>query len=120
MEDISYLLDENMPHGVRDQLLYHEPALKVLCIGDESAPAIGTPDPVILEWIEQNGYILVTRNRKTMPIHLQEHLAKGRHVPGILLLRRRLPIGQLIEDLHLIFKSSALKDYQDHIDFLPF
>lgn len=27
MTGIRYLLDENMSHGVRDQLLYHEPTL---------------------------------------------------------------------------------------------
>jgi len=117
MESISYLLDENMPHGVRDQLLYHEPELKVLCIGDEFAPYFGTPDPIILEWIEENGYILVSRNRKTILRHLKDHLLRGRHVPGILLLRCRLPMGQLIEDLRLIFKASQLIDYRDHIEF---
>ncbi|MCP5048623.1 MAG: hypothetical protein GY940_15745 [bacterium] len=74
MSDIRYLLDENMPHAVRDQLLYHEPTIEVLCIGDGIAPSIGTPDPVILEWMEENGYILVTRNRSTMPSHLPSQL----------------------------------------------
>jgi hypothetical protein len=117
--NIRYLLDENMPHGVRDQLLYHEPGMQVLCIGDDMAPPIGSPDPDILEWLEQFGYILVSRNRKTIPNHLKEHLEKGKHVPGIILLRRKISMGQLIEDLLLIRETSYFKDYQDHIEYLP-
>jgi hypothetical protein len=54
MTRIRFLLDENMSHGVRDQLLYHGPTLHVLCIGDDMAPALGTPDPLILYWLEKN------------------------------------------------------------------
>ena len=119
MNAIRYLLDENMPHSVRDQLLYHEPNLLILCVGDDMAPPLGTPDPVILDWIEQNGYILVSRNRKTIPAHLKEHLERGKHVPGVLLLRGRISIGRLVEDLLLIWGASELKDYKDHIEYLP-
>jgi hypothetical protein len=119
MTRIRFLLDENMAHGVRDQLLYHKPTLVVLCIGDDTAPALGTPDPVLLDWLEENNYILVSRNRKTMPGHLKEHLEMGKHVPGILLIRRGILIGQLVEDLLLIWEASELTDYQDRIEYLP-
>lgn len=32
MTKVRYLLDENMPYAVRDQLLYHEQTLQALCI----------------------------------------------------------------------------------------
>jgi len=117
--NVLYLLDENMPHAVRDQLLLREPKIGVMVIGDESAPALGTPDAVILEWIERNGYILISRNRRTIPRHLREHLAAGYHVPGIFLLRRRCSLGQLIEDLLLIWKASEPGEYRDRIEYLP-
>jgi len=119
LTDIRYLLDENMPHAVRDQLLLREPEMQVLVVGDEMAPALGTPDPMILEWIERNGYILITRNRRTIPEHLREHLAAGHHVPGIFLVRRRFSLGQLIDDLLLIRRASKPGEYQDRIEYLP-
>lgn len=119
MTGIRYLLDENMPHAVRDQLLLREPEMPVLVIGDDMAPALGTRDSVILEWIEWNGYILISRNRRTIPRHLREHLAAGHHVPGIFLLRRRCSLGQLIEDLLLIWSASEPDEYQDRIEYLP-
>jgi hypothetical protein len=36
-----YLLDEHIPPIYRTQLLYHEPSLTILAIGDEGAPATG-------------------------------------------------------------------------------
>ena len=119
MTNIRYLLDENTPHAVRDQLLLREPEMQVLVIGDEKSPVLGAPDPVILKWIEQNGYILITRNRRTIPGHLREHLAAGHHVPGIFLLRRRFALGHLIEDLLLIWRASKPGEYQDRIEYLP-
>lgn len=119
MTGIRYLLDENMPHAVRDQLLLREPEMPVLVIGDEMAPALGAPDPVILKWIERNGYILISRNRRTIPRHLREHLAAGHHVPGIFLLRRRFSLGRLIEDLLLIQGALEPGEYQDRIEYLP-
>jgi hypothetical protein len=93
--------------------------MDVSCIGDENAPPYGTPDAAILEWIEETGYILVSRNRRTMPLHLKEHLAQGKHVPGLLLLKKRISISELIEDLLLIWHASEPSEYQDHIRYLP-
>ncbi len=119
MTGIRYLLDEHIPHAVRDQLLLREPDIQALAIGDEFAPARGTLDLAILEWIEQNGYILVSRNRRTIPRHLQDHLAMERHVPGIFLLRRQCSLGRLIEDLLFIWRASEPGEYRDRIEYLP-
>ena len=104
---------------MRDQLLLREPEIQVLAIGDELAPARGTLDPAILEWIEQNGYVLVSRNRRTIPNHLRDHLATGHHVPGIFLLWRQCSLGRLIEDLLLIWRTSEPSEYRDRIEYLP-
>jgi len=116
---IRYLLDENTPHVVRNRLLQRERTIEVLAVGDDTAPAIGTPDAVLLRWIEENDYILVSRNRRTLPQHLREHVKAGRHVPGIFLLRRQYPFSQVIEDLLLIWESGDPKEYQDQLIYLP-
>jgi hypothetical protein len=117
---IRYLLDENMSHTIRNQLLLREPEMEILTIGDGIAPALGTLDPIILTWIEQHGYILVSRNRRTIPDHLREHLAAGYHVPGIILLKRRYSLGEVLNDLLLIWHASNPNEYRDRIEYLPF
>lgn len=119
MSRIRYLLDEDTPHAIRDQLLRRAPGMEVLCVGDEMAPAFGTPDGELLRWIERAGYILVSRNRRTLPRHLQEHLQAGGHVSGIFLLRRRYSLGQVLEDLMLIWEAGRPEEYQDRVEYLP-
>jgi hypothetical protein len=119
LSQIRYLLDENTPHAVRNRLLQREPNIEVSAVGDSAVPPIGTPDAELLRWIEENGYILVSRNRRTLPQHLKEHVKAGHHVPGILLLRRQCPLSQLIEDLLLIWESGDPKEYEDQLIYLP-
>jgi len=91
----------------------------VLAVGDSMAPVFGTPDRELLQWIEQAGYVLVSRNRRTLSRHLREHLEAGGHVPGIFLVRRRSSIGHIIEDLILIWEACELEEYRDRVEFLP-
>jgi hypothetical protein len=88
-------------------------------VGENQAPSLGALDPDILDWIEQNMRILVSRNRKTMPMHLSEHFAKGNHIPGIILIRKDILLGKLVEDLYLIWAASKAEEYRDQIVYLP-
>ena len=119
MNRVRYLLDENLPRRVKNQLIFHEPSLEVQLVGENQVPSLGTTDPNILKWCEKNDYILVSRNRSTMPMHFKEHIEKGRHVPGILLIRKEILIGKLIEDLLLIWGASEPEEYRDQIVYLP-
>lgn len=117
---IKYLIDENLSFDYRSQLLYHQPDLIVAVIGDPNAPPRGTKDPEILDWCEKNDYILVTNNRQSMPSHLTEHLAQGRHIPGILVFRSStIGMGQIIDTLLTIAGASFDNEYKDRIVFIP-
>lgn len=82
-------------------------------------PPKGTLDPEILIWCEENGFILVTNNRKTMPKHLKDHLAKGRHIPAIFQLNPKMSIGKTANELVAIWGASEITEYQDVIIYLP-
>jgi hypothetical protein len=100
-------------------LLRREPSLTVWRIGDEGAPPLGTLDPAILIWLEENDFILVTNNRKTMPAHLADHLTAGQHVPGILILDLGAPISLALDDLILIALASYENEFLDRIAYIP-
>ncbi len=114
-----YLLDEHVPPTYRAQLIYHETSLTVWVIGDEGAPARGTPDPEILKWCEQNHFSLITNNRKSMPQHLDDHLAAGHHVPGIFTINLEVSMGLIIEQLILIAGASHEDEFLDEIVYIP-
>jgi hypothetical protein len=116
---LKYLVDENVDPIYTTQMRRLKPDLFVLAVGELTAPPRGTLDPEILSWCEENGFILVTNNRKSMPVHLADHLAQGRHIPGILILNAKLSVGENLAELILIADGSFEDEYQDRIDFLP-
>jgi hypothetical protein len=54
-----------------------------------------------------------------MPVHLADHLAQNRHIPGIFILNPTLSIGETIEELVLVALASFDDEYQDQIVHLP-
>jgi hypothetical protein len=116
---IQYLIDENMPSLYREQLLRHLPNLIIHTVGDLGVPPRGTLDPEIIVWCEKNGFLLITKNRRSMPFHLADHLSTGHHLPGILVLRRQADVGQVIADLVLIAEAADDDEYLDRISYVP-
>lgn len=119
MKRLRFLLDEHVPHAIQGQLLRLSPDIDILIVGQVGAPAKGTPDADLLRWIEHTGYVLVTNNRRTMPVHLQAHFAAGRHTSGILLLRRGVSLGRVIENLLLLWETAEAEEFEDQIIFIP-
>lgn len=76
--------------------------------------------PEILLWCEEYDFVLVTNNRTSMPVHLADHLAQGRHIPGIFILNPKLSIGQNIDELIFIADAYLNNEYQDQIIHLPY
>ncbi|OKH25536.1 hypothetical protein NIES593_04115 [Hydrococcus rivularis NIES-593] len=116
---LKYLMDENIDPAYFTRLRLNLPDLIVRVIGEPNTPSKGTKDPKILLWCEEYDFILVTNNRRSMPVHLSEHIDRGHHVPGIFILNPNLSVGQNIDELMLIAEGSFDDEYQDQIIFLP-
>ena len=64
--------------------------------------------------------MLVTDNRASMPVHLRNHLAAGRHVPGILVVHQTIADWRtVVDDLLLIWRAVGPDDFRDRVDYLP-
>lgn len=116
---IKYLMDENLDPIYQIQLRRREPDLVVWAIGDPNTPQKGTLDPEILLWCEKYGFLLVTNNRSSMPVHLADHLAQGHHIPGIFQLSPNMSVGETLEELVLAALASIEGEYCDRISYLP-
>lgn len=114
-----YLIDENLPPVYQTQLLRRQPEITVWMVGDPGTPPKGTLDPEILLWCEQNQFILVTNNRRSMPVHLAEHLSQNRHIPGILVLRPKASFGKILDDLIFIAEVDENDEFCDRIVHIP-
>lgn len=117
---LKYLLDENVAPSYKTQLIRIDGDLCVWAVGEPAAPGMGTLDPEILMWCEERDFILVTNNRTSMPVHLNDHINAGHHVPGIFILSPKLTMGQNIDELILIAEASFENEYQDQIVHLPY
>ncbi|MGH9754337.1 MAG: DUF5615 family PIN-like protein [Blastocatellia bacterium] len=119
MSEIKYLLDEHVNPRLRKALKRSAADMMVWRVGDPSAPALSTPDQEILLWCEERRFSLVTNNRESMPVHLREHLAAGRHVPGIFTLNPNMTMGETADELVLIWGASEAEEYADQLNYLP-
>lgn len=54
-----------------------------------------------------------------MAPHLTDHIAQGRHVPGIFIINPNMSIRDTIEELILIAANSDDAEYQDSIRYMP-
>jgi len=119
MTEIKYLLDENVNPRLRKVLEQTQPETTVWAIGDPGAPGRGTLDPEILVWCEANAFVLITNNRASMPVHLQEHGSAGGQMPGIFILNPSLTMRETCDELVLIHSASEPKEYVNRIVYLP-
>ena len=66
MNDLGFLLDENVPLAIQAQLRQREPSIRASVVGQPGVHLKGTSDIDLLIWIEKQGFVLVTRNRASM------------------------------------------------------
>ncbi|RUT08331.1 hypothetical protein DSM106972_014990 [Dulcicalothrix desertica PCC 7102] len=112
-------MDENIDPVYFNQLRRQKPDLTVWAVGEPNTPAKGTLDPEILYWCEEHDFVLVTNNRKSMPVQLNDHIAEGHHMPDIFILNPNLSVGDNLEELILLAEYSFENEYQDQVVHLP-
>ncbi len=116
----AFLLDEHLRGPLWDAVWAHnarpgaEPIL-VFRVGDPPGLPLGTDDPEVLRWAEMYGCIVVSQDRQTMIRHFEDHLAAGRHSPGLILLPNVFLIADVLEYLILAAHASELTEWHDRI-----
>lgn len=119
---LKFLLDENLRgplwNAFQRQNVAAEEPLDIPCVGDPAAPPLGTKDPELLVWLEENDRILVTRDKSSMPGHLRDHLEAGRHCPGILTVGRLAHVPAAVELVALAAVALDAVELRDQINYL--
>jgi len=75
-----------------------------------------TPD--ILHVAAEDGRILITHDRRTMPIHFGMFI-ETEPSPGVFVVQQDTEIVRIIEDLILIWAASEAEEYNNSIRTLP-
>jgi hypothetical protein len=79
---------------------------------------IGRPDAEVLSLVAQDGRVLVSHDRQSMPRHFARFMGT-RASPGLIIISQRLDIGQAIEEVLLIWAATEAEEWQNAIVFLP-
>jgi hypothetical protein len=112
------LIDQDIDHDIPRGLIRRIPRVDVV-----TAFEIGlskATDPELLTWAAQEGRIIVTHDRTTMPIHAANLMSKGENIAGLFVVLRRLPLHQVIDDLELMITCSENDEWVNVIRYLPF
>jgi hypothetical protein len=119
MSRIRFLFDEDANVKLIKALRRHEPGMELFRVGQAPAPPKRTLDPELLRYAEAEKLLFVTADRRTMPEHLAEHYAQGRHTWGVLLLKQGFAPARYIDDIVLIWHATEAEEWQDRVDYLP-
>jgi predicted nuclease of predicted toxin-antitoxin system len=77
------------------------------------------PDPELLIWAAKEKRVLVTHDRRTMPGHAADLLTAGETIAGVIVISRRLPIRQVLDELEMIVLCSEANEWVNIIQYLP-
>ena len=78
----------------------------------------GISDPEVLRIAAEQGRILVSQDRRTMPGHFHQFISTAKS-PGVILLREGISIAAAIEELALIWASSNPQEWENRLVWIP-
>jgi hypothetical protein len=120
---LRYLLDENLRGYLWQAIQSHNARqldfIDATRVGDATEVSLQSPDPLILLSTEETGRILVSRDKRTLPLHLRAHLDAHHHSPGIFVVRRSSSISAVVWYLAAAAYASEPSEWQDAIHYIP-
>jgi len=114
---VRFLADADLNYAIVKGCRRQEPPLDFLSASE--ARLQGVPDPEILAFAAEQNRILVTHDFHTMPRHFGEFLMRRRSSPGVFLVSQHAPIGEVIDELILIWAASNAEEWKNRIVKVP-
>ncbi|MBH8574428.1 DUF5615 family PIN-like protein [Nostocaceae cyanobacterium CENA369] len=114
--NVSYQADADLNQAIVTGVLRREPTIDfqtALAAGLE-----GLKDSEVLAKAAQQGRILVSHDRKTMPLEFAEFITSN-HSAGVIIVSQKLPVEVVIEELLIIWAISSAQEWVDRIAKLP-
>lgn len=109
--------DENFNGDIIRGLLLRQPDLDIVRVQDAALQEAG--DPTVLAWAAANHRVLLTHDRKTMPDFAYQRVAEGKHMPGLVVVNNRLPLGRAIDEILLLVQCTLEVEWEGSVFRLP-
>ena len=114
---VKFLADQNLNEAIVTALLRRYPGLDMVL-----ARTVGlaeAEDPEVLRFAAEEGRVVLTHDKKTMPEFAAERIRGGEPMPGLLLVKSNAPLAAIVDDLCLIVESTDRAEWGNRIEFLP-
>ncbi len=79
----------------------------------------GVTDAALLAWAAQHDRIVVSHDRQTLIGFAYERVAQSLPMPGLVVVKQRVPIGKIIEDLLILVICSSHGEWDNQVVFIP-
>jgi hypothetical protein len=114
---VRFMADASLHHGIVRGCRRREPRIDFLSAHEAELQSI--PDAEVLAIAAEQRRVLVTSDLRTMPQHFSDFIASHDACPGIFLVKQRAPIGDVIDDLLLVWASSETEEWNTRIVEIP-
>ena len=112
-----FLADNDFNQNIIEGVLRREPLVEFQRLRNIGLDE--RPDPEVLAWAAENGFILLSHDVNTMRGFAYERIAQGRLMAGLLLVHQTDPIAPVIESLVLIWSAMEAEELRGIVEFLP-
>jgi Domain of unknown function (DUF5615) len=113
---IQFQADADFNQDIVDGVLKKEPSIDFQTANQTDLE--GRPDEEVLAIAAQAGRLLVSHDRRTMPIHFAKFIAI-QTMPGLLIIPQNLSLQEAIDTLILIWAVSSEEEWLNRIVYLP-
>ncbi len=114
---VRLLADENFNGRIVRGLLRHNPEVDIVRVQDIGL--LGADDPTVLEWAANEGRVLLTHDRQTVPKYAYDRVMAELRMPGVFVGDIYLNVQKAIDDLLLIVECSEEQDWSGQVHYLP-
>ena len=114
---IRFLADADLDFAIVQGVRRREPSVDFKSANDAGLEEL--PDDKVLEIAASEGRVLVSHDKRTMPVHFAARIRLGLRSPGVLLAVPRATVGEVVDSLLIIWSASSESDWADQIHYLP-
>jgi hypothetical protein len=114
---IRFQADNDLKFAIVKAVRKREPAIDFASALESGLD--GVSDPELLKRAARDNRILVSHDRRTMLNHFRNHLAAGKHSPGLIIVAQGTAIGSIIEGIILFWAATDSQDWRDQAYHLP-
>lgn len=114
---IRFLADENFNGRILRGVQRERPDADIVRVQD--TPLYEASDPDVLAWAAEEGRIVLTHDIETMVGFASDRIENELAMPGLIVVRDTVPIGQVVADLLIILDASEPEEWDNLITFLP-